>query len=113
VIVQGDIDALGIAIRNLIENALKHAPQAQVEVRVEAPGRVIVSDDGPGVAAETLATLSQPYSRGSTRSEGTGLGLAIVARIAEQQHAALVLQSPPPGAGQGFRATLTIAAAAA
>ena len=42
VIVQGDVDALGIAIRNLIENALKHAPQALVEVRVESPGRVIV-----------------------------------------------------------------------
>ncbi len=112
VIVQGDIDALGIAMRNLIENALKHAPQAKVEVRVEAPGRVVVSDDGPGVGAAVLATLSQPYSRGSTRTEGTGLGLAIVARIAQQQHATLVLQSPVPGQPQGFRATLNIAPAA-
>jgi two-component system OmpR family sensor kinase len=113
VIVQGDIDALGIAIRNLIDNALKHAPQAQVEVRVEAPGRVIVSDDGPGVPTHMLATLSEPYSRGSARTDGTGLGLAIVARIAQQQHSSLVLQSPLPGGEQGFRATLTIAAAAA
>lgn len=113
VIVQGDVDALGIAIRNLIENALKHAPQAQVEVRVEAPGRVVVSDDGPGVPTHTLPTLSQPYSRGSARTEGTGLGLAIVARIAQQQHAALVLQSPWPGETYGFRATLTIAPSAA
>jgi two-component system OmpR family sensor kinase len=108
VVVQGDIDALGIAIRNLIENALKHAPQAQVRVHVEAPGRVVVSDDGPGVSPETLATLSQPYTRGTARAEGTGLGLAIAARIAEQQHAALVLQSPPPGASHGFRASLDI-----
>lgn len=108
VVVQGDMDALGIAMRNLIENALKHAPQAQVQVRVEAPGRVIVSDDGPGVAAETLATLSQPYSRGSTRIDGTGLGLSIVARIAQQQQASLVLQSPLPGHTYGFCATLTI-----
>ncbi|HEX3140404.1 MAG TPA: HAMP domain-containing sensor histidine kinase [Rhizobacter sp.] len=111
VIVQGDMDALGIAIRNLIENALKHAPEAKVEVRVEAPGRVVVSDDGPGASKEVLATLSQPYSRGSTRTEGTGLGLAIVARIAQQQHATLILQSPPPGKPHGFRATLTIALA--
>ena len=97
VIVQGDIDALGIAIRNLIENALKHAPQAQVEVRVEAPGRVIVSDNGPGVPTHMIATLSEPYSRGSARTDGTGLGLAIVARIAQQQHSSLVLQSPFPG----------------
>jgi two-component system OmpR family sensor kinase len=111
VIVQGDIDALGIAIRNLIENALKHAPQARVEVRVEAPGRVIVSDNGPGVATEALATLSQPYSRGSARTEGTGLGLAIVARIAQQQHAALLLESPLPDGQAGFRASLTVAPA--
>ncbi len=111
VVVQGDMDALGIAIRNLIENALKHAPQAQVEVRVEAPGRVIVSDDGPGVAPDTLATLSQPYSRGSTRTDGTGLGLSIVARIAQQQHASLVLQSPLPSRAHGFCATLTIGGA--
>lgn len=108
VVVQGDMDALGIAIRNLIENALKHAPQAQVQVRVEAPGRVIVSDNGPGVASTALATLSQPYSRGSTRTEGTGLGLSIVARIAQQQHASLLLESPPPGVAHGFRATLSI-----
>jgi two-component system OmpR family sensor kinase len=113
VIVQGDVDALAIAIRNLIENALKHAPQAQVELRVEAPGRVVVSDDGPGVPTHTLSTLSQPYLRGSTRTEGTGLGLAIVARIAQQQHASLVLQSPWPGESYGFRATLTIAPSAA
>ncbi|MBC7955354.1 MAG: HAMP domain-containing histidine kinase [Cytophagales bacterium] len=113
VIVQGDIDALGIAIRNLIDNALKHAPQAQVEVRVEAPGRVIVSDDGPGVPTHMLATLSEPYSRGSARTDGTGLGLAIVARIAQQQHSSLVLQSPLPGSARGFRATLTIAPTAA
>lgn len=108
VIVQGDIDALGIAIRNLVENALKHAPQAKVQVTVEAPGRVVVTDNGPGVPPGLLATLSQPYSRGSTRTEGTGLGLAIVARIAEQQHAGLTLQSPPPGGSQGFRATLEL-----
>jgi two-component system OmpR family sensor kinase len=108
VIVQGDIDALGIAIRNLVENALKHAPQAKVQVKVEAPGRVVVTDNGPGVPPEVLGTLSQPYSRGFTRTEGTGLGLAIVARIAEQQHAGLVLQSPPPGGSQGFQATLEL-----
>jgi two-component system OmpR family sensor kinase len=108
VIVLGDLDSLGIVLRNLIENALKHAPQARVEVRVEAPGSVIVSDDGPGVPQESLATLSQPYERGGARAEGTGLGLSIVAKIAKQQHATLTLESPPPGQAQGFRATLRI-----
>jgi len=108
VVVRGDLDGLGIAMRNLIENALKHAPLAQVDVRIEPPGRVIVSDNGPGVPTETLATLSQPYSRGSARNEGTGLGLAIAARIAQHQHATLRLESPVPGQDRGFRATLSI-----
>jgi two-component system, OmpR family, sensor kinase len=108
VLVLGDVDALGIAIRNLVENALKHAPQAQVRVRVEAPGSVVVIDDGPGVDPKALATLSLPYSRGTARVEGTGLGLAIVARIAEQQRAELSLASPVPGENRGFRASLSI-----
>lgn len=112
VIVQGDVDALGIAIRNLIENALKHAPHARVELRVQAPGQVSVRDDGPGVARETLATLAQPHLRsGPLRTDSTGLGLAIVARIAQQQNAALLLQSPPAGAPKGFSATLSLAPA--
>jgi two-component system, OmpR family, sensor kinase len=67
-----------------------------------------VSDDGPGVDPKALATLSQPYSRGTARVEGTGLGLAIVARIAEQQRAVLDLASPVPGENRGFRASLCI-----
>ena len=108
VVVQGDLDALGIAMRNLIENALKHAPDAQVRVRIESPGRLVVSDDGPGVPDETLSSLLKPFSRGQTASEGTGLGLAIVSRIAEQQRATLTLESPPPGQSHGFRATLSM-----
>jgi two-component system OmpR family sensor kinase len=112
VMVHGDLDALGIAMRNLIENALRHAPAAQVRVRIEAPGRLIVSDDGPGVPAGALPSLLKPFSRGSTQVEGTGLGLAIVSRIAEQQRATLTLESPPPGEAQGFRATLSLLHAA-
>jgi two-component system OmpR family sensor kinase len=106
VVVQGDLDSLGIVLRNLIENALKHAPLASVEVRVEAPGQVIVSDDGPGVPPETLVNLSQPYERGSARAEGTGLGLSIVAKIVKQQRATLTMESPPPGKSFGFSVTV-------
>ncbi len=108
VMVRGDLDALGIAMRNLIENALRHAPRAQVQVRVESPGRVIVSDDGPGVPPGLLASLCHPFSRGPSAGEGTGLGLSIVRKIAQQQAAILLLESPPPGQAQGLRATLTI-----
>jgi two-component system, OmpR family, sensor kinase len=109
--VQGDLDALGIAIRNLVENALKHAPDAGVEVRVEAPGTVVVKDDGPGVPQSALPGLLQPFSRANPHVEGTGLGLAIVSKIAEQSRARLELVSPPPGAPRGLQASLSIEAA--
>jgi two-component system OmpR family sensor kinase len=110
VLVYGDLDALGIAMRNLIENALKHAPGAAVDVRIEAPGNVVVTDDGPGVPAASLPSLLLPFTRGTARTDGTGLGLAIVSKIAQQQHARLQLESPPPDAPRGLRATLALEA---
>lgn len=103
--VQGDVDALGIALRNLIDNALKHGgAQARVTVEV-GPQRLGVSDDGPGVDAATLARLPRPFERGGSVAEGTGLGLALVAAIARQSDARLELQSPVHE-GRGLRATL-------
>lgn len=98
-VVQADIDALGIALRNLIDNALKHGraeqPDAPLQVRVEVgPDGFSVSDNGPGISAEVLPRLTRPFERGQTRSEGTGLGLAMVATVARQSGATLRLESP-------------------
>jgi two-component system, OmpR family, sensor kinase len=103
--VQGDIDVLGIALRNLIENALRHAgPTARVTVHV-ADRFIEVIDDGPGVAARDLARLVRPFERGALAPEGSGLGLAMVDAIARQSGAVLELHSPDSD-GRGFRATL-------
>jgi two-component system, OmpR family, sensor kinase len=108
-VVAGDIDALGIALRNLIDNALKHAgPGAHVHVRVGAD-RVGITDDGPGVSAEELARLARPFERGNAVSDGSGLGLAMADTVARQTGARLVLRSPAAG-GHGFEATLQFAA---
>jgi two-component system OmpR family sensor kinase len=107
--VQADIDLLGIALRNLIDNALKHSgPQARVTLAV-APARLTVIDDGPGVDPDTLAGLVQPFERGQALSEGSGLGLAIVDRIVRQFGASMTLSSPVDG-GHGFAATIRFAA---
>jgi two-component system OmpR family sensor kinase len=103
--VAGDLDALGIALRNLIDNALKHAAgAARVTVRV-GPGEIAVIDDGPGVPPASLGTLVRPFVRGEVASEGSGLGLAIVNTIALQSGARLELRSPVDH-GHGFGATL-------
>ena len=103
--VMGDIDALGIAVRNLIENALKHAgPDARVVVRVQ-PDEISVTDDGPGAMGTDLAALTRPFERGSTLARGSGLGLSLVQTIARQSGAELLLTSPVAD-GRGWRACL-------
>ena len=105
--VQGDIDALGIALRNLIDNALKFGgDDVHVTVRVEGQS-LQVDDDGPGVPPERLAGLVKRFDRGGDRQAlvGSGLGLAMVDTIARQSGARLVLTSPLAD-GHGFRATL-------
>ncbi len=105
--VGGDVDALGIALRNLIDNALKHGGSA-TRVTVTVSGQQLaVVDDGPGVAPELLPGLVRPFDRGGPGHalQGSGLGLAMVDAIARQSGARLLLQAPVAG-GHGFSATL-------
>jgi two-component system sensor histidine kinase TctE len=70
--------------RNLLHNAIKHAPAGgTLSVRVLTDGNtaaLVVSDSGPGVSAELQARLFQPFSAGDVRN-GSGLGLAICQEI--------------------------------
>jgi two-component system sensor histidine kinase MprB len=86
--VEGDPDALGRAVSNLIENALVHGPDGGlVHVTVDRNGRmayVRVRDEGPGPAPEDRERLFERFWRGPAAAErpGSGLGLSIVAAIA-------------------------------
>jgi two-component system, OmpR family, sensor kinase len=106
---QADLDALGIALRNLVENGLRHGgPQAQVVVRVGA-GRIDVEDDGPGMPADELQRLRQALQQPHTAPTRLGghLGLRLAHRIAEQSGARLELASPLV-CGHGLRASLVL-----
>lgn len=107
-VVSGDPDLLRVALRNLIDNALRYSPAAgniTVAARGEAGGmRLWVEDNGPGVAAADLPRLSERFYRGGeVTQEGSGLGLAIVARIAQLHGAGLHLENRAEG---GLRAAL-------
>jgi two-component system sensor histidine kinase QseC len=109
---------LRIALRNLVDNALRYAGVgAHIEVRLVHDGSacvLTVADDGPGVASALRAQLSARFVRGEVEDEGCGLGLSIVARIAALSHAQLELGDGLPRAdgGRGFAATLRFGEAA-
>ena len=109
--VRGDLDAVGLALRNLVENALVHGAGGTV-IRVEShddgdSASLAVVDDGPGVPAATVATLTKRFARGAgAAGSGAGLGLSIVDTLARRMGATLVLMSPPDGQPTGFDARL-------
>ncbi|MDF1820081.1 MAG: HAMP domain-containing sensor histidine kinase [Alcanivoracaceae bacterium] len=75
---------LNIVLTNLVRNAINYTGSGQVTVEVDTRS-VTVCDTGPGISAEDLARLMQPFERGSRVGEaGTGLGLAIVQRLCER-----------------------------
>ncbi len=83
----GDADALTRVLRNLLENAVRHA-HSRVEVSLRQDHglvRLTVGDDGPGIAVEDRERVFGRFVRlDSDRSRaggGSGLGLAIVAEI--------------------------------
>jgi two-component system OmpR family sensor kinase len=106
--VLGDTDALAIALRNLVENALRHSGGAPVEIEVRAPGTLVVRDSGPGVPDHKVGSLMQRHVRHSTHSAGYGLGLSIVSTIVEKHGGQLTLVSPPPGHVTGLEARIVL-----
>ncbi|MDX2201931.1 MAG: HAMP domain-containing sensor histidine kinase [Hyphomicrobiaceae bacterium] len=103
----GDVMAIREAIRNLVDNAVKHTPaRTGVRVNVGPGARVIVEDDGPGLVAERVSELLQPFKKGKDASEGAGLGLSIV-RHAVDLHKGGLSVTPSASGGARFELDFT------
>jgi signal transduction histidine kinase len=102
-IVQGNRQLLAQLLTNLIENGLKYVPAGgRIEVAVRKLAdrvRLIVSDNGPGIAAEDRSRAGQPFVRfgSAATQEGSGLGLSLAAAIARLHRGRLALESNEPG----------------
>lgn len=107
-----DPDALGIALHNLIDNALSHGSAGGPIAITVGPGATIsVVNDGIAVEPDELARLKTRFERGGRRSaSGSGLGLAIVEEIMRQAGGRLELFSPARGKASGFEAVLNFPA---
>jgi two-component system OmpR family sensor kinase len=109
-----DPDALGIALQNLIDNALSHGPPgAKVEIVIGPGAMVRIINGGPVVGPDALARLKTRFERAGRRgAPGSGLGLAIVEEIMRQAGGLLELYSPARGRRDGFEAVLAFPAIA-
>jgi two-component system phosphate regulon sensor histidine kinase PhoR len=107
--IQADPEALGQALANLIDNAIKYSGRDR-ELRVElgSDGRYVtiaVCDRGPGIPEEEHARVFDKFHRVGNALvhdvKGSGLGLAIVKHVAEAHGGGVALDSRP-GAGSRF-----------
>lgn len=90
------------ALRNLIDNAVAYGFRARLSVAADgAHVRVIVSDDGPGLTAEQIRALVEPFARGeesrNRATGGAGLGLSIARDVAEGEGGELTLTNREGG----------------
>ncbi|MBA5687824.1 sensor histidine kinase [Rugamonas apoptosis] len=106
VLVIGQADLLARAIENVVRNAIKHSPEGgtvllQLRPRLHARQLGIrVLDSGPGVAADELASIFQPFFRSSnTRNDtdGHGLGLAIAQHVVHAHGGGITASNQPEG----------------
>ena len=109
--VQGDADALRRMLRNVGENAVRHA-SSRVDVTLVERGEEVVltiDDDGPGIPATERARVLQRFVRlddARSRNEGgSGLGFSIVDEVVRAHGGSMSIEQSPLG---GARIVITL-----
>jgi two-component system OmpR family sensor kinase len=112
----GDEGELYEALKNVVENAVRYAPESPVTVAVaneDSSVRIDVEDRGPGMGPREVEHAFDRFYRGGARNadgdpiEGSGLGLAIAKRAVERAGGSVSLES---ALGEGTRVRLRLPA---
>lgn len=114
-VIKANREALGRAVRNLLENAVKYSPESKaVEVRL---GRrrdriaIGVHDEGFGIPASEQKIIFEKFVRGTASKamhvQGTGIGLAMARHIVRAHGGEIRLESE---AGRGTTFTIELPA---
>lgn len=112
-----EIEADAVRVRQLLHNLIRNAQEAlegkadaQIEIAAGfVPGtdrgmaEISVTDNGPGIVAELLPRLFEPYV--TNKNKGTGLGLAIVRKLVEEHGGTVSAENIPP---HGARLTVRL-----
>lgn len=108
-VIEGNGIQLEQALLNLLLNAVEATPSGGlIQIRSYQDGgrvRIELSDSGPGIPAEEVERIFEPFY--STKARGSGLGLGITRRIVRDHNGVIDVASP---AGQGATFTLTFPA---
>jgi signal transduction histidine kinase len=100
--IRGNSEMLKRAVRNLVENAIRHTPVGtEVEIVLDGEGTISVLDRGEGIPVSDRELIFQRFWRRDHRRRGSaGLGLSIVQRIVDAHHGRIVVKSRPAGGAE-------------
>jgi len=109
-VVPGQPAALNRVVANLLSNAIRHGGSAEISIQVQADRvQILIDDRGPGIPANQLEAVFQPFYRVDTsrskQTGGTGLGLYIARDLARRHDGQLTLANREGG---GLRAELVL-----
>lgn len=108
VTISGSRTLIGLALTNLIRNAVVHTPDGTaISVRILPDATISVEDDGPGVTTLDRELVVKRFWRADrARSDSAGLGLSVVQRIVDVHDGTFSIASRPGGGAifkLGFR----------
>lgn len=116
-VVKGDLDDLGILVRNIVDNSIRYTPRGgRIHLEIDRDPDLVIAtlwirDDGPGVPEDERARLFERFFRGSTGNgeRGSGIGLSLVHTIATAHGGTAEITAGLDGRGLGVRIVLPLA----